>query len=113
LNELLEEGVGNRIQRYKKAATTIRERMAKLGVKPVLPRELWSNSLTSYHLPAGLPYQTLHDRLKEQGYVIYAGQGGLEHKIFRIANMGALTVQQIEGFLQTFERVLEQAEVRA
>jgi 2-aminoethylphosphonate-pyruvate transaminase len=113
LNELLEEGVPNRIQRYKKAATMIRERMARLGLKPVLPREVWSNSLTSYHLPAGLPYETLHDRLKKQGYVIYAGQGGLEHKIFRIANMGALTVQQIESFLQAFERVLEQAVVRA
>ena len=37
LNELLEEGVANRIQRYKKIAMLIRDRMAKLGVKPVLP----------------------------------------------------------------------------
>jgi 2-aminoethylphosphonate-pyruvate transaminase len=59
-----------------------------------------------------LAYQTLHDRLKEQGYVIYAGQGQLEGKIFRVANMGALAPQQIEEFLQAFERVLESAAVR-
>ncbi|MBI4402250.1 MAG: alanine--glyoxylate aminotransferase family protein [Nitrospirae bacterium] len=112
LNELLEEGVANRIQRCKKASAFIRRRMSALGLKPVLPPEFQSNTITSYYLPPGLTYQTLHDRLKEQGYVIYAGQGQLESKIFRIANMGALTDQDIEGFLAAFQRVLETATVR-
>jgi 2-aminoethylphosphonate-pyruvate transaminase len=47
----------------------------------------------------------LHDRLKKEGYVIYAGQGQLETKIFRVANMGALTETQVGGFLNAFERV--------
>jgi 2-aminoethylphosphonate-pyruvate transaminase len=47
----------------------------------------------------------LHDRLKVQGYVIYAGQGQLESKIFRVANMGALTEAQLVGFLDAFERI--------
>ena len=63
LNELLEEGVANRILRYKKAAALIRSHMDRLGVKPVLPVEVRSNTITSYYLPAGLSYQTLHDRL--------------------------------------------------
>lgn len=113
LNELLEEGVANRIQRYRKAATLIRHRLGVLGLKPVLPPELQSNTITSYYLPAGLTYQTLHDRLKEQGYVIYAGQGQLESKIFRVANMGALAEQDIEGFLAAFRQVLETAAVRS
>lgn len=104
LNELLEEGVAKRIQRYKKMATLIRERMAKIGIKPVLPPDRQSNSITAYHLPEGLAYQTLHDRLKAEGYVIYAGQGNLENKIFRIANMGALTEAQFTTFLDAFEQ---------
>jgi 2-aminoethylphosphonate-pyruvate transaminase len=47
----------------------------------------------------------LHDRLKEQGYVIYAGQGKLESKVFRVANMGALTESQLAGFLDSFENI--------
>jgi 2-aminoethylphosphonate-pyruvate transaminase len=47
----------------------------------------------------------LHDQLKEAGYVIYAGQGQLESKIFRVANMGALTEAQFVGFLDAFERI--------
>ncbi len=104
LSELLEEGVANRIQRYKKMATVIRERMTKLGVKPVLPSERQSNTITAYYLPDGVSYQSLHDRLKANGYVIYAGQGNLENKIFRVANMGALTEAQFTGFLDAFEQ---------
>jgi 2-aminoethylphosphonate-pyruvate transaminase len=104
LSELLEEGVAKRILRYKKMATLIRERMAKLGIKPVLTPERQSNSITAYYLPEGLTYQSLHDRLKEQGYVIYAGQGNLENKIFRVANMGALTEAQFTAFLDAFEQ---------
>lgn len=104
LSELLEEGVANRVQRYKKMAAVIRARMAKLGVKAVLPADRQSNTITAYYLPDGVPYQTLHDRLKAEGYVIYAGQGNLESKIFRVANMGALTETQFNGFLDAFEQ---------
>src|SRR6476646_2963165 len=105
LNELLEESVAKRIQRYKKMAMLIRERMAKIGIKPVLTPDRQSNSITAYYLPQGLSYQTLHDRLKDRGYVIYAGQGNLENKIFRIANMGSLSEQQFIEFLDAFEEI--------
>jgi len=103
LDELLEEGVPARIQRYKNASAMIRKKMDALGMKPVLPAELQSNTLTAYHLPDGMTYQRLHDKLKEQGYIIAPGLGQLEGKIFRVANMGALTGQQIEGFLAAFQ----------
>ncbi len=90
LNELLEEGVAKRIQRYKKMAQLIRERMAKIGVKPVLQPDRQSNSITAYYLPEGLAYQTLHDRLRALGYVIYAGQGNLETQDFSHCQYGRL-----------------------
>ena len=55
--------------------------------------------------------RALHDQLKARGYVIYAGQGQLEEQIFRIANMGALTEKDIQGFLAAFEQVLAGAAV--
>ncbi|MFM8552185.1 MAG: 2-aminoethylphosphonate aminotransferase, partial [Nitrospiraceae bacterium] len=107
LNELLEEGVAARIRRYKHASALIRKKMGELGMKPLLPAEFQSNSLTAYHLPDGVAYQTLHDKLKEQGYVIAPGLGPFEGKIFRVANMGALTEQQIGGFLAAFQSVMK------
>ncbi len=109
LTELLEEGVTKRIQRYKKMAALIRQRMTALGVKPVLTPERQSNSLTAFYVPEGLAYETLHDRLKAEGYVIYAGQGNLEHRVFRVANMGALTEVQVTAFLDVFEQACKPA----
>ncbi len=106
LKELLEEGVQNRIQRYARSAALIREGLGALGIKAVLPSERQSNSLTAFYLPEGLIYQDLHDRLKARGYVIYAGQGHLSDKIFRVANMGALTQADFEGFVTAFKEIV-------
>jgi 2-aminoethylphosphonate-pyruvate transaminase len=106
LSELLEEGVENRIQRYASSATFIREQLAALGVKALLPAERQSNSLTAFNLPEGRTYQELHDRLKDRGYVIYAGQGPLSDKIFRVANMGNLTQADFEGFISAFKEIV-------
>ncbi|MDH5776434.1 MAG: aminotransferase class V-fold PLP-dependent enzyme, partial [Nitrospirota bacterium] len=107
LNELLEEGVANRIQRFKGYASTIRTGMEKMGVQAVLPPAVQGNTLTAFHLPDGVSYAQLHDGLKQAGYIIYAGQAKLEDKIFRVANIGALTNQNIEGFLSAFQTTLE------
>lgn len=111
LNELLEEGVPNRVKRLKRAATMIRDKMAALGLKALVPAEFQSNTITSYYLPEGLSYDSLHDQLKARGYVIYAGQGPLAPTIFRVANMGALTEPDLQGFLAAFQEILEGAPV--
>ena len=110
LNELLEEGVSNRIARYRKAARSIRNYMRAMRVKFYLREPLWSSSLTSFKLPDGVYYDHLHDLLREHGYVIYAGQAQLADTLFRVANMGALSEAQIDGFLKAFEAVLPEAQ---
>ena len=111
LDELLEEGVENRLKRFKGYASTIRTGMQKMGVQAVLPPEAQGNTLTAFYLPDGVSYGPLHDGLKQAGYVIYAGQGQLENKIFRVANIGALTNQNVEGFLEAFGATMENVRV--
>jgi 2-aminoethylphosphonate-pyruvate transaminase len=109
LSELLEEGVPNRIARYRKAARLIRNRMRAIRVKFFLREPLWSNTLTAFTLPDGVHYDHLHDLLKARGYIIYAGQAQLAEKLFRVANMGALTEANLTGFLDAFEEALPEA----
>ena len=109
LSELLEEGVPNRIARYRKAARLIRNRMRAIRVKFFLREPLWSNTLTALNLPDGVHYDHLHGLLKERGYIIYAGQAQLAEKLFRVANMGALTEANLTGFLDAFEEALPEA----
>jgi 2-aminoethylphosphonate-pyruvate transaminase len=110
LNELLEEGVTNRVARYRKMARLIRNWMRAMRVKFYLREPLWSSTLTAFHLPEGVYYDHLHDLLREQGYIIYAGQAQLSQSIFRVANIGALTEAHINGFLKAFEEVLPEAQ---
>lgn len=88
LDELMEEGYINRTESYKERASFIRKGLKDLGLKLFLPEEISSHSLTSVCIPEGLTYEYIHDELRKKGYVIYAGQGGLKCKIFRISNMG-------------------------
>ena len=106
LDELLEETVAARVRRYRTAAQLLREGFTRLGLKFLLPPEYRVNSLTSLLLPEGMTYQRLHDDLKTRGFVIYEGQGKLQTGIFRVANMGHLTLDDFRRFLGALEAVL-------
>lgn len=105
LQEMLDEGVANRIKRYAGAAALLRQGFEELGLRFLLSPELRSNTITSLELP-GLPYAALHDALRAEGFVIYAGQGALAARIFRVANMGDVGEADYRRFLAALRRVL-------
>jgi 2-aminoethylphosphonate-pyruvate transaminase len=90
LDELVEETVAGRVARYRRAGERVREAATKLGLEMLLPPELRSHSITSFRLPAGATYARIHDRMREDGFVIYGGQGDLSKTAFRIASMGLI-----------------------
>lgn len=106
LAELLEETVAGRIARYGRAAALLRDGFARLGLSCLLPPELRSHTITALDLPRGLTYAELHDRLKARGFVVYAGQGPLASRIFRVANMGDVSLDEYREFLAVLESIL-------
>ncbi len=103
LNELIEETVSSRIERYKNAAHRFRRGFEAMGLDILIAPEQRSNGLTALRLPEGMTYSTLHGQLKKAGFVIYAGQGALSERIFRIANMGDITHEEIDRCLEVME----------
>jgi 2-aminoethylphosphonate-pyruvate transaminase len=55
-----------------------------------------ASMLTSFHVPPGVTYDALHDALKAAGFVIYAGQGQLQGRVFRVAVMGDLAASDVD-----------------
>lgn len=110
LAELAEEGPARRIARYAENARVLREGMARLGFEALGTPAGRSNVLTTFRLPAGIAYETLHDAMKRRGYIIYAGQGDIRTYAFRVANMGTLTPEDMKAVVEAFEEVL--AELR-
>jgi 2-aminoethylphosphonate-pyruvate transaminase len=92
LKELKKQGGWKaRRARYRKLASRVAKTCKDLGVEQWLPAEVSSCVLRSYHLPVGLTYNELHDGLKQNGFVIYAGQGDLAAQLFRISTMGEIS----------------------
>jgi 2-aminoethylphosphonate-pyruvate transaminase len=93
-------GRAARYHRYAGLAERVRAGLASLGIETVVPAAQSSVVLRSYRLPSGVSYAELHDGLKQEGFVIYAGQGDLSKTLFRISTMGELTAADIDRLLK-------------
>jgi 2-aminoethylphosphonate-pyruvate transaminase len=110
LNEALREleevgGWRARHAHYAALSRLVREGMKARGIAMLLSDETaCSASMTSFLLPEGVAFQTLYERLKQAGYVIYPGQQMLQERVFRVAVMGDLCRAEMEEFLAAFPR---------
>jgi len=95
-----------RRSRYRKLAGRVAATCRGLGVEPWLPAQECSCVLHSYHLPAGMTYNELHDGLKQHGFIIYAGQGDLAAKLFRISTMGEISDYDMARLEQALKSVI-------
>jgi 2-aminoethylphosphonate-pyruvate transaminase len=103
LRELADEGgVSARQRLYLKRSTKVRRALADLGIDTLIPAAACSSMLTGFKMPEGQSYERLHDALKREGYVIYAGQGTFNGRIFRIATMGAIPEAEMDRLVAAF-----------
>ncbi len=92
LSELAEAGGWKaRHAIYAARSARVRAAVRELNAPLLLDDEkAYGAILTSFRLPEGKTYEALHAALKNDGFVIYAGQGNFDGAIFRIAVMGDL-----------------------
>lgn len=86
--------------RYAALGAQLERGFLALGLRPLLARPGdRSVVLSAWGLPDGAGYAALHDHLKRHRFTIYAGQGSLQDRIFRIAVMGELLASDIDELL--------------
>lgn len=107
LDEALDEltdngGWQSRHERYKKLSGELHTLFPSLGMPLYLEQNTYSAMITSFYLPEGWDYTALHDLLKSEGFIIYAGQGNLQSILFRIANMGDITDEDWQRLIHIF-----------
>lgn len=104
LRELADEGggVNGRQRLYLRRSTRVRRALADLGIETMIPVTACSSMLTGFTLPEGESYERLHDHLKREGFVIYAGQGAFNGRIFRIATMGDIPETEMDRLVSAF-----------
>lgn len=109
LEELEDEGLANRHALYQARADYLDGAFTEMGLAARVAPGHRSRSVRSFPLPEGIAYDELHDRLKADGYIIYAGLGDAAQTTFRVCALGALTVEALEGFVDAFEQAVAPA----
>jgi 2-aminoethylphosphonate-pyruvate transaminase len=109
LREFAEEGGWAARQKiYLERTLRIRQALGECGVSALLTAEDCASMLTTYRLPTGLSYDQLHAAMKANGFVIYAGQGQFNGRVFRIATMGAIDQKAMDHLLSTLTAFFRQ-----
>ncbi|MFX1444106.1 MAG: 2-aminoethylphosphonate aminotransferase [Promethearchaeota archaeon] len=113
IDEFFEEGPNNRFNRYKENYKVLKTGLTKLGFKFLMQDDVHeSNILTTiYYLDhPNFNFETLHDKLYEQGFTIYPGKI-TELDTFRLSVMGAIFKEDIEKFLVALASVLKEMKI--
>jgi 2-aminoethylphosphonate-pyruvate transaminase len=106
LKELAEQGGWQaRHAHYTNLASKVKRALASQGIEPLLNPGESSCVLNAYRLPEQRTYDEIHDRLKQRGFVIYAGQGSLATGMFRISTMGDISNYDMERLLAALSSV--------
>lgn len=109
IEELKEEGLENRIKRYRRTAKACRAAVKAMNLS-LLPREqVASNTITAILSPNGLDEGVIRKKVKEgYGYALAGGQDELKGKMFRIGHMGNIDEDDLLSALAGLEKVLKE-----
>lgn len=113
LDELLKEGLPGRIRHYRTINRRIRKALRRMGLEQLTSTGHEAHTITTLKVPSYISFAELYQEMKSRGYIIYNCREHLESRYFQIANMGELTDEMIQGFLDTLNLVLKRAALRA
>ena len=106
LEELEDEGgITKRYKRYSENQKILSDGMKKLGFKCLIPKNVQSPVITTFHNPENEKYNfyDFYDFLKKEGFVIYPGSISGKN-IFRIGNIGDIKKEDMEKLLKSIEK---------
>ena len=113
LDEALNEhtelgGWKSRQHDYRLKMELLNKSLNAIHIKSLLNPSDSSCVLATYYLPKGRTYPELHDYLKQNGFVIYSGQGYFATKVFRLSLMGAVSKTDIEKLTKLIREFVDE-----
>jgi len=107
LLNILEEGVSNRHKHIKNLANILREGMEKLDLKFLIDKRSMCSVLTTVHIPSHVDLNIFQEKLRDKKIIIYNGKGPFKNEVFQVGNIGAITPDDIDFFLNSLKEVLQ------
>lgn len=110
LDELAEQGgVPARRETYRKRNLRIRRVFVDLGFASFTNTGRESHTISTLRLPDFLSVDTIYDRVRERGFIIYKCKADLAARHIQVANMGELPDTTIDSFLTVVTTVVDAA----
>lgn len=95
LEQLIEEGIENRVTRFRNLALQLRKGLREAGMEPYTPDELLNPVLTAAWSPEGVDSgQVVKYLLEEHKIQISGGLGELKGKVFRVGHMSPVITSE-------------------
>ncbi|VAW95906.1 transaminase [hydrothermal vent metagenome] len=107
LDNILNEGISNHYANLKHKANRLRQGMLELGLKFLIDEKNMCSVLTTVHVPSHIDVTVFRQKLREKSIIIYEGKGCFKNKVFQVGNIGELSFDDIEFFLETLGTVLQ------
>jgi 2-aminoethylphosphonate-pyruvate transaminase len=108
LHELEDQGgVPARRAMYRMLNARLRAGLLGLGLKLRFDGNSSAASLTVAQLPPGISFDSFYQDLRQRGFLVYRGKGPVSHDCFLVANMGDVSIQTIDRFLETVSDIAE------
>jgi len=110
LTNILHEGVSKRFAAIRLKAQLLRDGMSRLGLKFLIDQKDMCSVLTAVHLPAHIDIKIFRQKLRARTIIIYEGKGCFQNRVFQVGNIGELTHDDIDYFLESLRSVLQEFE---
>lgn len=113
LQELeFEGGPSARYQRYSENHRIVRDALAELGFKDLVPLDEQSKVINTFYYPKheNFDFEQFYKRLSDKGKIIYPGKI-TKASCFRIGNIGDLHADDMHGLVDSIKQVLREMNV--
>jgi len=67
--------------------------------------------LTTVYTPEYIKVSVLRKKLRDKQIIIYEGKGEFKDKIFQVGNIGELSLTEIQFFLDTLQKILQESKI--
>ena len=108
LVNILKEGFSNHQVNIIRKACLLRKGMEKLGFTFVLKQNEMSSVLSTIYIPQHITVKMFRDKLREKSIIIYEGKGCYKNKAFQVGNIGELSLDSIQYFLDSVKTTLQE-----
>ena len=106
LINILDEGIANRYASIQNKASLLRRGMLKCGLTFLIKEKEMCSMLTSVNIPAHIDVTQFRNRLREKSIIVYEGKGCFRGKVFQVGNIGDLSHDDIQFFIDSLRDVL-------